>query len=101
MPNGAGPSPSPGQRWWEALFSGEERQVYGAYQPAPAEQPPPGERRPALLVVDVTRAFCGEPGQTLAEAVREWPPAYEGLTRRPFRLEERVRLYHGSRLVWP
>jgi len=63
------------QRWWEALFSDEERQVYGAYQAARLERVPPPERRPALLVVDVTRAFCGRPGQSLLESVQEWPPS--------------------------
>ncbi len=62
-------------RWWEELFSEEDREVYGAYQPALAERRQPAERRPALLVVDVTRAFCGEPGQSLPESIREWPPS--------------------------
>jgi nicotinamidase-related amidase len=66
---------APAQRWWEALFSDEEQQVYGAYQAAPAERMPPHGRHPALIVVDVTRAFCGEPGQSLLESVREWPPS--------------------------
>jgi maleamate amidohydrolase len=60
-------------RWWEELFSSEDREVYGAYQAALAERRPPVERRPALLVVDVTRAFCGRPEQSLQESVREWP----------------------------
>ena len=60
-------------RWWEELFSSEDREVYGAYQAALAERRQPGERRPALLVVDVTRAFCGRREQSLQEAVREWP----------------------------
>jgi nicotinamidase-related amidase len=60
-------------RWWEELFSSEDREVYGAYQAALAERRQPTERRPALLVVDVTRAFCGRPDQSLEESVREWP----------------------------
>jgi nicotinamidase-related amidase len=62
-------------RWWEELFSEEDREVYGAYQSALSDRRQPTETRPALLVVDVTRAFCGQPGQSLQEAVREWPPA--------------------------
>ena len=62
-------------RWWEELFSEEDREVYGAYQAALSERRQPTERRPALLVVDVTRAFCGHPGQSLQESVREWPPS--------------------------
>jgi nicotinamidase-related amidase len=72
--SGSGAS-APTRRWWEALFSDEERQVYGAYQAASPERVPPRERRPALLVVDVTRAFCGRPGQSLLESVQEWPPS--------------------------
>jgi maleamate amidohydrolase len=57
-------------RWWEELFLGDEREAYeGTHK---GQSQPPGQR-PALLVIDVTRAFCGEPGQTLAESIREWP----------------------------
>ncbi len=62
-------------RWWEELFSDEEREVYQTYQTALRERPQPEGQRPALLVVDVTVAFCGRPGQTLLEAVAEWPTA--------------------------
>jgi nicotinamidase-related amidase len=59
-------------RWWEELFPPEERAVYQATHRGHTQ---PRGRRPALLVVDVTRAFCGEKGQSLAEAVRGWPTA--------------------------
>lgn len=62
-------------RWWEELFSEEEREVYQTYQTALRERPQPEGQRPALLVVDVTVAFCGRPGQTLLESVAEWPTA--------------------------
>jgi maleamate amidohydrolase len=59
-------------RWWEELVAGEEKEAYkGTHQ----GQAQPRGRRPALLVVDVTRAFCGEQGRSLAEAVRTWPTA--------------------------
>lgn len=73
--NESQPGRPPAQRWWEALFSAEDRQVYNTYQAPSAERRPPDGRRPALLVVDVTRAFCGEPGQSLQESIREWPPS--------------------------
>jgi nicotinamidase-related amidase len=60
-------------RWWEELFSAEDRDVYGAYQAALAERRRPRERRPALLVVDITRAFCGRRELSLPDSVREWP----------------------------
>jgi nicotinamidase-related amidase len=60
-------------RWWEELFSDDERSIYGTYQAKLAERPQLAERRPALIVVDVTRAFCSQPGQTMAEALAEWP----------------------------
>jgi nicotinamidase-related amidase len=59
--------------WWEQLFSDEEREVYQAYQTALQERSRPEERRPALIVVDVTVAFCGSPGQSMSESVAEWP----------------------------
>ena len=63
----------PARRWWEELFSEEERLVYNTYQATAVARPPPADRRPALLVVDVTRAFCGQRGQSVQESVREWP----------------------------
>ncbi len=57
-------------RWWEQVFADEERTVY---QGTHKGQTQPRGQRPALIVVDVTRAFCGEPGQGIAESVRQWP----------------------------
>lgn len=52
--------------WWRSLFAGDydaphwyERRALGA--------------APALLVIDVVRAFVGEEGHSLAESVAEWP----------------------------
>lgn len=57
-------------RWWEQVFADEERAVYEGMHRG---QRQPRGRRPALLVVDVVRAFCGEKGQSMAESVRAWP----------------------------
>jgi nicotinamidase-related amidase len=57
-------------RWWEEVFSAEDR---GAYESFRRDAPQPRGRHPLVLVVDVTRAFCGEPGQSLPESVRTWP----------------------------
>ncbi|MBI4316869.1 MAG: isochorismatase family protein [Chloroflexi bacterium] len=57
-------------RWWEEVFSGEDRPVC---QGVGGARPQPRGRHPALLVVDVTRAFCGEKGLRMAESVKEWP----------------------------
>jgi nicotinamidase-related amidase len=60
-------------RWWEEFFSEEERNVYQVYQQALREREAAQGVRPALLVIDVTRAFCGEPDQSLEESIRTWP----------------------------
>lgn len=60
--------PTP-QRWWQQLFADEEAAAYAAQSGPPAAL----GRRPALLVVDVVQAFIGDPGQTLAESVQQWP----------------------------
>ncbi len=57
-------------RWWEEVFPEDERAVYEGTHRGQAQ---PRGQRPALVVVDVTRAFCGEPGQTVAESIRAWP----------------------------
>ncbi|MGQ0549766.1 MAG: isochorismatase family protein [Armatimonadota bacterium] len=57
-------------RWWEEVFAEHERAVYEGTHKG---QPQARGRRPALLVVDVTRAFCGEPSQSMAESIRAWP----------------------------
>lgn len=57
-------------RWWEELFPEEERAVYFQTHRGVRQE---WGCRPALLVVDVTRAFCGEPGQSLMESVLAWP----------------------------
>ncbi len=59
-------------RWWEEVFNETERATYQAIS---ARRPQARGRRPALLVVDVVRAFCGRRGQSLEEALREWPTA--------------------------
>lgn len=67
-----------GQTSWLELLPAEDRRVYEAYQSGR-----PGDglgkrvqrfgRHPALLIVDVTRAFCGQEGQSLEESLAEWP----------------------------
>lgn len=57
-------------RWWEEVFGEHERAVYEGTHKGQAQ---PRGQRPALLVVDVTRAFCGQPGQSMAESIRTWP----------------------------
>lgn len=59
-----------GMRWWEQIFADEERIVYQGTHKGETQA---RGRHPALLVVDVTRAFCGSPGQSLEESVRDWP----------------------------
>ena len=56
-------------RWWEELFR-EEMTGYGQMM---SRAPQPFGRRPALLVIDVVRAFTGTRGQTLAESAAEFP----------------------------
>jgi nicotinamidase-related amidase len=60
-------------KWWMELFPKEELQVFQSYQKSLLEPVVPEGRRPALLVIDVTRAFTGERGQTMAESLRAWP----------------------------
>jgi len=60
-------------RPWMELFSPEEQEVYQAYQSGLRQRVQAYGQRPALLVIDVTRAFCGEQGQSLAESLAEWP----------------------------
>jgi nicotinamidase-related amidase len=62
-------------RWWEEIFSAEERAIYQTYQQELTERPHLHAKQPALIVVDVTLAFCGRPGQSLVESVKEWPPS--------------------------
>lgn len=57
------------ERWWQSLFSLDEAAAYGAQR---GNRQAIGER-PAVLVVDVVRAFTGERGQSLAESVATWP----------------------------
>src|SRR5690606_26157 len=57
-------------RWWEELFPEEERTVYHGTHGGRRQR---WGRRPALLVIDVTRAFCGEEGESLAESAARWP----------------------------
>ncbi len=57
-------------RWWEEVFAADDRDAYESIRRG---APQPRGQRPALLVVDVTRAFCGEPAQSPAESVRKWP----------------------------
>lgn len=57
-------------RWWEQVFADEERTVYHGTHKGQSQ---PRGRRPAVLVVDVTRAFTGVSGQTLAESAQSWP----------------------------
>ncbi len=57
-------------RWWEEVFPEHERAIYEATHKG---QPQARGQRPALLVIDVTRAFCGEPGQSMIESIRTWP----------------------------
>ncbi|HET8679199.1 MAG TPA: hypothetical protein VFM39_03710, partial [bacterium] len=57
-------------RWWEEVFAEDERAVYEETHKGQAQL---RGRRPALLVVDVTRAFCGQPGQTMVESIAMWP----------------------------
>lgn len=68
-------------KWWIELFPEVERAAY-----ANMEQGVTTFRgvRPALLVVDVVRAFVGRPGLTLEESTKEWvtscgPTAWEAM----------------------
>lgn len=57
-------------RWWETLHPEEERQVYeGTFRGSRLTK----GKRPALIIVDVVKAFMGEPGETLADSTKEWP----------------------------
>lgn len=60
-------------RPWTNLFTPEELAAYEAYQRELRERVQVLGQRPALMVIDVTRAFCGQPGQSLAESTAEWP----------------------------
>lgn len=57
-------------RWWEEVFPEHERAIYEGTHKG---QPQARGQRPALLVVDVTRAFCGQPGESMIESIRAWP----------------------------
>ena len=60
---------------WMKLFSPEDLAVYEAYQNGLRERVQSFGQRPALLVIDVTRAFCGHPDQSLSDSIAEWPPS--------------------------
>lgn len=60
-------------RSWTELFSPADLAVYEAYQSGLRERVQAFGQRPVLLVIDVTRAFCGHPGQSLPDSVAEWP----------------------------
>jgi maleamate amidohydrolase len=63
----SGTTPAP---WWAGLFSGEEARAYRLQHNGARRRL---GQRPALLVIDVVRAFTGEPGQTLDESTQQWP----------------------------
>ncbi|QRP49362.1 isochorismatase family protein [Amycolatopsis sp. FDAARGOS 1241] len=56
--------------WWSQLFDGEEARAY--HRQHGGDRRPLGQR-PVVLVVDVTRAFTGEEGETLDESTARWP----------------------------
>lgn len=56
--------------WWSELFDGEEAKAYQLQHGSTRESL---GQRPAVLVVDVVRAFTGQEGQTLTEATAQWP----------------------------
>ena len=60
-------------RSWMELFSPEEQEICEAYQSGLRQRVQPYGQRPALLIVDVIRAFCGEEGESLAASVATWP----------------------------
>lgn len=57
-------------RWWEARFQGEDGVGYRAFRHHQRFG-----ARPAVMVIDVVRAFVGEPELTLAAVTEEWPTA--------------------------
>jgi hypothetical protein len=56
--------------WWAELFEGDEA---SAYQGMGGAVRRPLGRKPAVLVIDVVRAFTGTDGQSLAEAIADFP----------------------------
>ncbi len=56
--------------WWARLFEGEEASAYLGTSGAARR---PLGRNPAVLVIDVVRAFTGTKGQTLGEATADFP----------------------------
>jgi nicotinamidase-related amidase len=61
------PSQAP---WWAELFDGDEASAYRGMGGAVRR---PLGRKPAVLVIDVVRAFTGDEGQSLAEAIADFP----------------------------
>jgi nicotinamidase-related amidase len=59
-------------RFWQEPFAGDEGVGYETIYHRGRQ---PRGARPALLVVDVTMAFCGAPGLTLVDAVKQFPTA--------------------------
>lgn len=58
------------ERWWTELFGGEESEAYLAQHGGRRQHL---GRHPALIVVDVVRAFTGEAGVSLRDSVAQWP----------------------------
>ncbi len=56
--------------WWAELFEGDEA---SAYQGMGGAVRRPLGRKSAVLVIDVVRAFTGTDGQSLAEAIADFP----------------------------
>lgn len=56
-------------RWWEELF----RDQMTGYGEMVARSLQPFGSRPAVIVVDMVRSFVGSKGQTMAQAVKEFP----------------------------
>jgi len=56
-------------RWWEDLF----REEMGGYGKMVSRVPQTLGAHPALIVVDMVRAFISARGQTMAEAVAQFP----------------------------
>ncbi len=59
--------------WWRHLFTGDDAIAYDAYTREPAKPGLSDKCKPAVIVVDVVRAFLGYPGLSLADSLREWP----------------------------
>ena len=58
------------ERVWDKFLTPRDKEIFGA---AGYAQPQGYGKRPALLIIDVNYAFCGDKPEPIMESVKRWP----------------------------